>query len=77
MRDMARQVPQKILDGARMTRPEDPPRVRAWVVDGRGQDVEVDGEAIAWTPRAVRIRYQDSHGREGWAWVWASAVTRH
>lgn len=26
---------------------------------------------------AVRIRYQDPHGREGWAWVWASAVTRH
>ena len=76
MRDMARQVPQKVLAGARVSRPEEPPRVRAWVIDGRGHDVEVDGEAVAWTTRAVHVHYQDPHGREGWVWVWASAVTR-
>ncbi|GIG27288.1 MULTISPECIES: hypothetical protein [Cellulomonas] len=50
--------------------------MRAWIVDGRGRDVEVDGEAVAWTPRVVHVHYLDEHGREGWVWVWASAVTR-
>lgn len=76
MRDMARQVPQKVLADARVTRPEEPPRVQAWIVDGRGRDVQVDGEAVAWTARAVHVHYEDPHGREGWVWVWASAVTR-
>lgn len=73
---MARQVPQQVIAGASVTRPQEPPRVGAWIVDGRGRDVEVDGEAVAWTRRAVRVRYQDAGGREGWVWVWASAVRR-
>jgi hypothetical protein len=76
MRDMARQVPVKALGSDSITRPTEAPRVRAWIVDGRGRDVEVEGEAIAWTRRAVHLRYQDSAGRQGWVWVWASAVTR-
>jgi hypothetical protein len=76
MRDMARQVPAKALASDRITRPAHPPRVRAWIVDGRGRDVEVDGEAVAWTARAVHVHYVDSAGREGWVWVWASALTR-
>ncbi|MBB5474696.1 hypothetical protein HNR08_003432 [Cellulomonas hominis] len=76
MRDMARQVPPSVITGARVTRPDEPPQVRAWIVDGRARDVEVDGEAVAWTPRAVHVHYVDAHGREGWVWVWASAVTR-
>ncbi|WHP16457.1 hypothetical protein [Cellulomonas sp. ES6] len=76
MRDMARQVPAGAIAGDRVTRPDQAPRVRAWIVDGRGRDVEVDGEAVAWTPRVVHVHYLDDHGREGWVWVWASAVTR-
>jgi hypothetical protein len=76
MRDMARQVPSKALAGDRVTRPEEPPAVRAWILDARGRDVQVDGEAVAWTARAVHVHYLDEHGREGWVWVWASAVSR-
>lgn len=76
MRDMARQVPAVAIAGQRVTRPTSAQLVRAWIVDGRGRDVEVDGEAVAWTPRVVQVRYFDEHGREGFVWVWASAVTR-
>jgi hypothetical protein len=75
MRDMARQIP----SGALTTPPrtfDTPVRVRAWIVDGHGRDVEIDGEAIAWTPRAAHVHYFDANGREGFVWVWASAVTR-
>ncbi|NLI18413.1 MAG: hypothetical protein GX427_06325 [Actinomycetales bacterium] len=49
--------------------------VRAWVLTRHGH-ARVDGHAVAWTPRAVLLRYVDEHGREGTAWVWANAVTR-
>lgn len=76
MRDMARQVPSKVYAGARITRPATPVSVQAWLVDGHGRDVLVDGEAVAWTARTVHVHYFDQHGREGFVWVWASAVTR-
>lgn len=76
MRDSARQVPPKVTIGEAITRPDHPLRVRAWIVDGHGRDVEVDGEAVAWTRRAVHLHYFNETGREGFAWVWASAVTR-
>ncbi|MBW0254480.1 hypothetical protein [Cellulomonas sp. PS-H5] len=76
MRDMARQVPPTVIAGQRITRSPSPVPVRAWIIDGRGRDVQVDGEAVAWTPSAVHVRYRDEHGRAGTAWVWASAVTR-
>ncbi|VTR77230.1 hypothetical protein CHMI_02000 [Cellulomonas hominis] len=76
MREMARQVPARAYAGARVTRPDEAPQVRAWIVDAHGRDVQVDGEAVAWTDRVVHVHYVDDHGREGWAWVWASAVTR-
>ncbi|GAA1970502.1 hypothetical protein GCM10009718_02520 [Isoptericola halotolerans] len=48
----------------------------AWVTDGKGRTFEATGEALAWTPKAVYVRYIDPGGREGFAWPWASAVTR-
>ena len=42
----------------------------------RGDELEVDAEAIAWTPRAVRIAYTDKFGRRDTAWVWSGAVQR-
>jgi hypothetical protein len=76
MRDMARQVPSRAASTLPVTRPARPPSVSAWIVDGRGRDVEVAGSAIAWTSRTVLVRYVDANGREGTVWVWASAVTR-
>ncbi len=75
LRDMARQVPAQAI-GHPVTRPETPIRVRAWIVDARGRDLEVPGEAVAWTSRAVQVSYFDDNGRQGFVWVWASAVTR-
>lgn len=60
----------------RLVRAETAIPVRAWIITAQGRDVEVDGEAVAWTERAVNVRYFDEHGREGFAWVWASAVVR-
>ena len=62
--------------GGHVVRPDTAISVRAWIVTAQGRDVEVDGEAVAWTDRAVNVRYYDEHGREGFAWVWASAVVR-
>ncbi len=75
MRDMARQVPV-------LARTETPVRairpipVSAWVIDSRGRDVQIAGRAVAWTSRAVNVHYYDTHGRQGFVWVWISAATR-
>ncbi|GAA1646554.1 hypothetical protein [Georgenia ruanii] len=61
--------------GGPVTRPDEPLPVSAWIHTRRGHET-VDGVAVAWTPCAVRVRYTDTHGREGYAWLWANAVTR-
>lgn len=61
--------------GAPVSRPDTPLEVTAWIYNRLGHS-RVDGLAMAWTPKAVWVRYIDKHGREGIAWVWASAVTR-
>lgn len=58
------------------TTAETPIPVRAWILTVRGEDFLVDAEVIAWTPKAVRVRYTDKHGRPDTAWIWANAVTR-
>ncbi|WP_298462031.1 hypothetical protein [uncultured Cellulomonas sp.] len=75
LRDMARNVP-VAGRGHPVTRPATLLPVRAWTVARDGSDVEVEAEAVAWTARAVHVRYFDDAGREGFVWVWASAVTR-
>ncbi|GAA4717940.1 hypothetical protein GCM10023216_02640 [Isoptericola chiayiensis] len=75
MRDFATDVPPEARRET-PTRPSEPVPVTAWVTDGRGRAFEAKGEALAWTSRAVYVRYIDPAGREGFAWVWASAVTR-
>lgn len=57
-------------------RPERPIAVRAWIVTVSGEDLEVDGDAVAWTKRAVRVRFVDQIGHLEHAWVWVGAVTR-
>src|SRR5690606_2885681 len=62
--------------GQPVTQAETPIPVRTWILTVRGEEREVDAEAIAWTPRAVRVAYTDKFGRLDTAWVWASAVRR-
>ncbi|MFH5822710.1 hypothetical protein [Georgenia sp. AZ-5] len=54
---------------------DEPLPVTAWIHTRSGHQ-RVEGVAVAWTAKAVRLRYMDDHGREGYAWVWANAVTR-
>jgi hypothetical protein len=38
--------------------------------------MKLDVEVVAWTPRAVAVRWKTPAGEEHRAWVWASAVER-
>ena len=38
--------------------------------------IRPDAEAVAWTPRAVKIRFTMQSGARHEVWVWASAVDR-
>jgi len=49
--------------------------VIAWV-PFRDLNVEVDAHAIAWTDRAVFVRFELRDGVKRECWVWASAVRR-
>jgi len=60
------------LDRVPLTRTPEPLQVRVWV-RYPGGPLQVDAEAVAWTTRAVAVRWKcddDVHK----AWVWASAV---
>ena len=56
-----------------LTRAPVPRPVRAWVRYGT-LAVKVDAEVVAWTERAVAIRWKRPDGHPQRAWVWASAV---
>ena len=58
-----------------VTRPIAPQKVRAWVVWEDGVEELINGVAIAWTRRAVRVRF-GIPGRMHEVWVWAGAVER-
>jgi hypothetical protein len=47
--------------------------VTAWVKYG-GIHLRVDAELVAWTARAVAVRWRAPNGEIHKAWVWASAV---
>jgi len=74
---MARQAPSQATTREPVRRPDVPASMRAWIFDSRGRDVEVDGEAVAWTSRTVQVRYFEPHERQRFVTAWASAVTRH
>jgi len=63
--------------GSPQTEPDQPIPVRAWILLVDGREREIDAEAIAWTTRAVHIRFLDHHQRPEDTWVWAGAVTRN
>jgi hypothetical protein len=55
-----------------LTKTPRPHRVRAWV-RYNDRPLQVDAEAVAWTPRAVAVRW-DAGDEVHKAWVWSSAV---
>lgn len=58
-----------------LTRTPVPVRARAWVRYASGA-IKLDVDIVAWTPRAVAVRWKTPAGEEHRAWVWASAVER-
>jgi hypothetical protein len=60
------------LDREQLTRTPIAKPVVAWVRYGK-VPVEVDAEAVAWTPRAIAIRWKVGDVVHK-AWVWESAV---
>jgi hypothetical protein len=53
--------------------PAEPVSVRAWARYPE-TSARVEGRAIAWTSRAVRIEWTDAQGATQRVWVWSSAV---
>jgi hypothetical protein len=52
-----------------------PIRVRAFVRFYEAV-IRPEAEAVAWTPRAVKVRFTMQNGARHEVWVWASAVDR-
>lgn len=76
MADGAHEAPAQARAGHPIRQPSEPIPVMVWIDAHRTRDQRCEGWAIAWTPRQVQVTYLDRHGREGTAWVWASAVER-
>lgn len=76
---LARRQPRSLtaeqLASLDVTTPAEQARVRAWIVWEDGVEELVTGQAIAWTRRAVKVRWgTPPHALE--VWVWAGAVQR-
>lgn len=53
--------------------PMDPPvPLREWMHRTRRACKQTDARADTWNANAVRVEYEDKHGRAGLAWLWAS-----
>ena len=67
-------TPEQLLDNL-VTQPDEPTPVTAWVLWEDGVEEQVIGQAVAWTRRAVRVRFgAPPHLHE--VWVWVGAVQR-
>ena len=67
-------TPEQLLDNL-VTQPDAPTPVTAWVLWEDGVEEQVLGQAVAWTRRAVRVRFgAPPHLHE--VWVWVGAVQR-
>ena len=64
---------QLALDRNPITRTPAPYPARAWVKYG-DHAMEIDVEVVAWTDRAVAIRWPGPDAAEHHCWVWAGAV---
>ena len=63
------------LDVYPLTKTPIPVPASAWVRYG-DLALKIEVEVVAWTPRAVAIRWVTPSGEKHRSWVWASAVER-
>ena len=61
------------LEHELLTRDPKPKKARAWV-RYRSQAMRVNVYVLAWTSRAVRVRWINGEGQRQEAWVWSPAV---
>ncbi|GAA1854491.1 hypothetical protein [Myceligenerans crystallogenes] len=75
--DRAEEAPHSARVGERIVEASEPLPVLVWLRAKVSGEFRAEGHAIAWTDRQVHVRYLHRSGRhEGFAWVWANAVTR-
>lgn len=74
--DRPRSIPDNVygLGTAKVTFPEHPIPVRAWIEYIGGKWEQLDGDVVAYTQKACRFRYIDTAGNVESAWIWANAV---
>lgn len=65
---------QLALDTEPLTRTPKPEAARAWVQYG-DHSIEIDVEVVAWTSRAIAVKWPGPEGVEHHAWVWSGAVS--
>ncbi|MEO7233821.1 MAG: hypothetical protein ABIW80_00455 [Lapillicoccus sp.] len=70
-----RSLTQEQLTHSSVSAAGEPVRVSAWVVWEDGVEELVHAYAVAWTPRAVQIRF-GVPPHQHHTWVWAGAVSR-
>jgi len=58
-----------------VSKPGTPQRVNAWILWEDGVEELVQAHAVAWTKRAVQVRF-GAPPHEDEVWVWAGAVER-
>lgn len=56
--------------------PDPPMPVWVWLWHRTPGHYRAKADALGWTADQVWVRYVDHEGREGFVWVWASAVKR-
>lgn len=57
-----------------MTTAREPIAVRAWVTRSRFGTSQLEAQAVAWAPKAVRLQLIDEHGHSEQVSIWANAV---
>lgn len=62
------------LEHEPLTKPPQPLPCSAWVRYG-SDVIRIDGTAVAWTSKAVAVKWTTPDGAEQRAWLWAPAVT--
>ena len=63
------------LDKYPLTKDPQPSTVRAWIRYPEGS-LEVEGLAVAWTSRAVAVKWEAYDDVEHRCWVWSGACER-
>jgi hypothetical protein len=61
------------LDHEPLTKTPHARAARAWARYGE-HSIEIDVEVVAWTERAIAVRWPGPDGMEHRAWLWAGAV---